>query len=48
MEQQILSEIYVSWSIQLGKLQLKNISIRIVDMSRKEIENVLVAGVADN
>jgi hypothetical protein len=39
---------YVSWSIQLGKLQLKNISIRIVDMSRKEIENVLVAGVADN
>jgi hypothetical protein len=39
---------YVSWSIQLGKLQLKYISIRIVDMSRKEIENVLVAGVADN
>jgi len=39
----------VSWTIiQKTKLKPKNISIKSVDMSRKEIENVLLAGAADN
>jgi len=50
MKRQIWNEIssFMEHSTRKKKLQLKNISIKSWDMSRTEIENVLVAGVADN
>jgi len=50
MKQQIWNEIssFMELSTRKTKLQLKNKSIKSWDMSRTEIENVLVAGVSDN
>jgi len=50
MEHQISSNIsnFMEYPTRKTKLQPKNTSIKIWDMSRKEIENVLLAGVADN